>query len=216
MVKNLVRPKGLAQIGLPCSLYGTGMALPWALVERVSFASGNIVEDMQLGLDLAIAGYPPLFCPQGKVTGSLPQQERAAKSQRTRWEHGHLQTLVTQVPRLLMTAVRLRRLDLLVMSLDLCVPPLALLVAIWLGMMVLSLVWGGLDLGWLPATILGSGGAMLLVSILLAWLKFGRSILSLSTLLSIPVYVLWKIPIYLKFLVRPQTEWVRTERDPIL
>jgi cellulose synthase/poly-beta-1,6-N-acetylglucosamine synthase-like glycosyltransferase len=98
IVKNLVRPKGLAKLGLPCLLHGTGMAFPWSAIDKVSFASGNIVEDIQLALDFAVAGYPPLFCLDARVTGVLPQQEQAAKSQRTRWEHGHLQTLVTKVP----------------------------------------------------------------------------------------------------------------------
>ena len=214
MFKNLVRSRGLARMGLPCMLHGTGMALPWSLVGRVSFASGNIVEDMQLGLDLARAGYPPLFCANAKVTGVLPQSQQAAKSQRTRWEHGHLQTLRTQVPQLLTASVQQRRLDLMAMALDLCIPPLSLLVLMWLVGTAISLILGGLGLSWLSAKILGVGGIWLLLSILLAWAKFGTKDLSIGTLLTIPMYVLWKIPIYLAVLVRPQTEWIRTERDP--
>jgi Sec-independent protein secretion pathway component TatC len=36
-----------------------------------------------------------------------------------------------------------------------------------------------------------------------------------QTLLAIPLYLLWKIPLYLAFLFKPQTEWVRTDRDAI-
>ncbi|MBD2022170.1 glycosyltransferase, partial [Leptolyngbya sp. FACHB-36] len=84
-VKNLVRPIGLHQLGLPCLLTGTGMALPWSVVQRLSLASGNLVEDMQLALDLAIVGHPAAFCASARVTGALPGQNHAAKSQRTRW-----------------------------------------------------------------------------------------------------------------------------------
>jgi cellulose synthase/poly-beta-1,6-N-acetylglucosamine synthase-like glycosyltransferase len=213
IVKNLVRPKGLAGLGFPCLLHGTGMAFPWTAIERVSFASGNIVEDIQLALDFAVAGHPPLFCEDAKVTGFLPQQEQAAKSQRTRWEHGHLQTLQTQVPRLFVASIRQRRWDLFAMSLDLCVPPLSLLVAIWLAMMSIALILGGLGVGWIPANILGVGGMLLMLSIVLAWAKFGASELPILTLLTIPFYILWKIPIYLAFLIRPQTDWIRTKRD---
>ena len=128
LVKNWVRPQGLDQLGFPGILTGTGMAFPWTVIRSVSLASGNIVEDMQLSMDLAIAGYPTLFCPNTRVIGLLPQQEQAAKSQRTRWEHGHLQTMLTQVPRLVQEALRQKRLDLLVIALDLSVPPLSLLV----------------------------------------------------------------------------------------
>lgn len=213
IVKNLVRPKGLAWIGCPCLLHGTGMAFPWSAIDKVSFASGNIVEDIQLALDFAIAGHPPLFCLDSKVTGFIPQHEQVAKSQRTRWEHGHLQTLQTQLPRLFKASIQQRRWDLLAMSLDLCVPPLSLLVAIWLMVMSIALILGALGVGWLPANILGAGGILLLVSIVLAWAKFGSSELPILTLLTIPFYVLWKIPIYLAFLIRPQTDWIRTKRD---
>ena len=119
LVKNLVRPSGLKRLGLPGLLTGTGMAFPWSALQKATLASGNIVEDMQLGLDLAIAGYTPLFCSEARVTGRLPQQRQAAKSQRTRWEHGHLQTLLTQVPKLLKESVRQRRIDLAALALDL-------------------------------------------------------------------------------------------------
>ena len=131
--KTGVRPQGLDRLGFPGILTGTGMAFPWSVIQSASLASGNIVEDMQLSMDLAIAGHPTLFCPDTKVIGLLPQQAQAAKSQRTRWEHGHLQTMLTQVPRLVREALRQKRLDLLVIALDLSVPPLSLLVMIWGG-----------------------------------------------------------------------------------
>ncbi len=213
MVNTLVRPTGLLQLGLPSPLQGTGMAFPWSVINQISLASGNIVEDMQLGVNLAIAGHTALFCLDGKVTGILPQQEGGAKNQRTRWEHGHIKTLLTQVPLLLKESVIQRRLDLLAMALDLFIPPLSLLVLMWLGVMTGALIlgiWGG---AWIPAIILGFVGFLMFVSIFGAWFKFGRAELPLKTLLAVPFYLLWKIPIYLAFLVRPQKEWIRTERD---
>ena len=213
MVKNLVRPRGLQQLGLPCLLTGTGMAFPWLVIHQAPLASGNIVEDMQLGLDLALAGNAPLFCPSAKVTGILPQQKQAAESQRTRWEHGHLQTLVSQVPRLLKTSLVQRRFDLLAIALDLCVPPLSLLVMIWAAMMATGLLVGVFLGIWLPCFLLAIEGLLILTSIITAWAKFGRSYISGMTLLAVPFYIIWKIPIYLAFLVKPQTKWIRTERD---
>ncbi|HEY9601742.1 MAG TPA: glycosyltransferase family 2 protein, partial [Allocoleopsis sp.] len=91
-VKNLVRQRGLRRLGLPGLLTGTGMAFPWSLIGEASLASDNIVEDKLLGLELTLAGHPPAFCEEALVTGCLPQEEQAAKTQRTRWAHGHLQT----------------------------------------------------------------------------------------------------------------------------
>lgn len=215
LVKNLVRPRGLAQLGLPCLLTGTGMAFPWSVIRNASLASGNIVEDMQLGIDLAIDNHPPSFCNHTKVTGLLPQQEQAATSQRTRWEHGHLQTILTQVPKLLKAAWSQKRFDLLAIALDLSVPPLSLLIMVWLGVTVLAALTGLLGISWWPTWVLAIEGVFIMTAILCAWMRFGRAELPARTLLAIPFYVLWKIPLYFAFLVRPQTEWVRTDRDAV-
>ncbi|WP_413165469.1 glycosyltransferase family 2 protein [Capilliphycus salinus ALCB114379] len=215
LVKNQVRPQGLERLNFPCALTGTGMAFPWSILREVSLASGNIVEDMQLGVDLAIAGHAPLYCDQGRVTGILPQQEQAATKQRTRWEHGHLQTIQTQVPRLLKASLNQRRLDLFVMALDLFVPPLSLLVMLWLAATIIATVAGIIGLSWQPALLSAIAGGLMLIAILAAWGKYGRERISLLTLLSVPLYILWKIPLYFGFLVKREKEWVRTERDQV-
>jgi cellulose synthase/poly-beta-1,6-N-acetylglucosamine synthase-like glycosyltransferase len=215
LVKNWVRPQGLHRLGLPGILTGTGMAFPWSVIQNVSLASGNIVEDMQLSMDLAIAGYPTRFCPETKVIGLLPQQEQAAKSQRTRWEHGHLQTMRAQVPPLLKAAIQQSRFDLLAIALDLSIPPLSLLIMLWLAVTALSVAVGWLTQFWLPTNLMLIEGSMLLAAVLAAWGKFGRVDLPASTLLAVPFYVLWKIPLYIAFLVKPQTKWIRTERDSV-
>jgi cellulose synthase/poly-beta-1,6-N-acetylglucosamine synthase-like glycosyltransferase len=213
LVKNLVRPSGLKQLGLPSLLTGTGMAFPWSVIRSVSLASGNIVEDMQMSMDLAVAGYPTIFCPDAKVTGCLPQQQEVAKTQRTRWEHGHLQTLLTQTPRLATASLQQKRFDLLAIALDLSVPPLSLLVAIWVAAFAASLLAATLGTSPIPAMFLAVEGLLILVSIIGAWAKFGRNDISGLTLLAVPFYILWKIPLYLGFIVKRQTKWVRTERD---
>ena len=214
-VKNLVRPKGLHTLGQPCLLTGTGMAVPWEIIQNAPLASGNIVEDMQLGYDLAIESHSPLLAPDVLVLSALPQQTSAATTQRTRWEHGHMQTLLTQCPRLLKGALTQRRLDLLVLALDLFIPPLALLVFIWLISSVIFVAFGLMSGLWLPATVSAFAGLLLLLAIGLAWVGFGRNDLPFTKLLSVPLYILWKIPLYLKFIVQRQTAWVRTERDSV-
>lgn len=215
LVKNWVRPQGLNRLGLPGILTGTGMAFPWSVIRSVSLASGNIVEDMQLSMDLAIAGSPTAFCPETKVLGLLPQQEQAAKSQRTRWEHGHLQTMQAQVPPLLKAAIQQKRFDLLAIALDLSIPPLSLLIMLWIAVTVVALLAGVFANIWLPFALMLLEGTMILMAILVAWIKFGRSDLPAATLLAIPFYILWKIPLYIAFMIKPQTKWIRTERDMI-
>ncbi len=213
LFKNLVRPEGLNRLRQPCLLTGTGMAFPWDIIRHSPLASSNIVEDMQLGLDLAIQGYAPLFCKEAKVTGRLPSQDKAATSQRTRWEHGHLQTLFTQCPRLLKAAIQTGRYDVLALALDLIIPPLSLLVMIWIVGFFVTGIGAWSDLSLIPFAIIVLQGLSMFISVYLGWYAFGQQDIPLTALLSIPLYLLWKIPIYFKFLVNPQHKWVRTERD---
>jgi cellulose synthase/poly-beta-1,6-N-acetylglucosamine synthase-like glycosyltransferase len=212
--KNLVRPLGLRRLGLPCLLTGSGMAFPWAVLRDAPLASGNIVEDMALGLDLALAGRLPLFEPGAQVSGELPAGRRAARAQRQRWEHGHLQTLLRQVPRLVLAAVRQRRIALLGLAAEVGVPPLSVLVLLWAALTGVTIGWWAAGGAALPAALPLAGGAATLAAALLAWAKFGRAVLPPAALLAAPWYVLGKLPIYLAFLRRPQRAWVRTERTP--
>lgn len=212
VVKNKVRPLGYHRLGLPCQLMGTGMALPWALMDVVPLASGDLVEDLQLGLDLAVRGAPAVFCPSALVIGAFPaEKDRAA--QRTRWEHGHLSVITSRGLKLLRMSVARRSMALAALALDLCVPPLALLALL----LCLGLAAGASFLAVAGASLplslaLGATGT-LVFGVLLSWWSFGRQIVKLEELLRIPLYVLAKVPIYVAFLWRRQTEWVRTRRD---
>ncbi|QDU93054.1 glycosyltransferase family 2 protein [Lignipirellula cremea] len=210
---NFIRPLGLARIGAPCQLMGTGMALPWKLVCDGRLSSGNLVEDMQLGVDLAIEGYYPIFCPDYKVSSAVPQQAAAFVTQRTRWEHGHLTTACTQIPRLLLASVLRLRPRLLMVALDLAIPPMALLVAVWMAAWATTVLatFVGADL--LPAILLSAGGGLIGLSILLGWAAHCRQVIPFSALAGLPIYLCKKLPIYFALLVRrTPAQWVRTDR----
>lgn len=214
-LKNLVRPLGMKAFGWPCVLTGSGMAFPWSLLSQVSLVGCKTADDMQLTVDVALCGVPPLYEPQSKITGRLMQDADAA-SQRSRWEHGHLDMILTQVPRLLGAALRQRRVDLLILALDLSIPPLSLFVLFWVGLVLLNLGLFAAGLSHLVA--LGMGIAAIcpiLLGVWIAWLKFGRDILPVQSWVEIPRYFLWKLPIYVKFLTQPQTRWLKTERDAV-
>lgn len=213
VVKNHVRPMGLFGLGGTCLLTGAGMGLPWASIRDVDLATGNIVEDMQLGIDLAKQGHAPVLCPAARVTSTLPSQATAATSQHTRWEQGQLRTMLTNVSHLAFLAIWRRDRRLLWLALDLCIPPLSFLVFSWLAIFVLDLCVGLWTNWWDPLLIAVAAGGLLVTAIATAWWRFGREVCSFRVLCSLPRYVLWKIPIYLAFFFRPQKQWVRTARD---
>ena len=213
VVKNQVRPLGFHALGLPCQLMGTGMAFPWTIISKAELANGHIVEDMKLGLDLALVGRAPLFCPQALVSSTFPTSDSGTESQRTRWEHGHLSMIAAEAPRLLWRGITRGSLQSIAMALDLSVPPVALLCLLTIGVsgaaMLLALFTTAYTPFWLALLALGGLGA----AVLLAWARYGRAILSGRDLLSAVGYILRKIPLYLRFLVNRQVEWVRSKRD---
>ncbi len=211
-VKSVARPLGFLRLGLPCQLMGTGMAFPWQVIRRVDLASGHIVEDLKLGLDLARIGYAPMFCPEALVTSEFAKSAEGAQSQRTRWEHGHL-SMILAAPRLLLASLTTGNKDLFALVFDMCVPPLALLTIVVAGFCLAGMAaWAGTG-EFMPWGMAIAVAVVISVAVLLSWLRVGREILSFGNLAYAPIYALKKIPMYLKFIVRRQVEWVRSKRD---
>jgi cellulose synthase/poly-beta-1,6-N-acetylglucosamine synthase-like glycosyltransferase len=234
-LKTYARPLGLLQLGLPCQLMGTGMAVPFAALAAVNLATDHLAEDVQLGLDLALVGRAPRFCPEAAVHSYFPRMDNAATEQRQRWVHGQLSLILQRFPELLRSLAQLLNwafltgdqsakpatgyphpnpLALIVLLLDLMVLPLSLLVSGLLAMTGGSLVFALLGGSWLP---LGVSGLTLIgfigVAIAALW-RYDRSLLSLSALGSFLRYWLDKLPLYSRFIFRRQREWNRTQRDP--
>ena len=213
-VKNWARPQGFHQLGLPCQLMGSGMAFPWDAIRQVDLASGHIVEDMKLGVDLAKLNFAPRFCPEALITSQFPTSEEGIKTQRTRWEHGHIGMIVKEGPELILRGLIHADLKMLALALDMCVPPLALLILMIAALSALGLILCLSTQQLLPWAYVFIDLILIGLAVIMAWSKFGRSILAFSVLLMAPIYVLMKIPLYIKFLFKRQSEWVRSKRDP--
>jgi len=214
LMKNLVRPLGSYWIGRACHLMGTGMALPWSLMSTAQLATGHITEDMKLGIDLAIAGQAPIFLPQVRVSSAFPTDSGVARVQKSRWEHGHLATLAEELPPLLAATLRSFKPALLVLSLDLLIPPVALYFLVLAVSLVLvvgaALIWPV----WLVAAgVVCAAVLMFTLAIGLGWWFFGRQLLSARELFTTPLYALWKLPVYVAYFLKKRSGWVRTKRD---
>ncbi len=210
--KSFIRQQGLDKLGLPCHLQGSGMAFFWRHLEGVELAGSDLVEDMKLGIDLAAKGTPACFCVRAVVLSDFPRERRGYMSQRTRWEHGHLDLIVRKFPPLFLRSVLSGDFRLALFSLDLAVPPLALL-ALLLSLAAildvpLALAGDPFPLFLACSTILLLGG-----TITLAWFRWGKSILGFRELLAVPIYMVGKMGLYLRFLGKKEKNWVRTQRD---
>lgn len=211
VLRNHTRALGLHRLAGCCQLHGSGMAIPWAVLQRVDLATSDLVEDLRLGLELAREGLAPLPCPDAMVRSTFAATARGRSRQRRRWEQGHLATILRCGPRLLVLGLLRGDLRLAGAALDVMVPPLALLCAM-LGMHVVLSAWlvaaGG------SALALGvslAGMALLTCAVLVAWLRDGRDIVPARAFLLVPVHVLCRLPVHVGMLfTRPG--WQRAER----
>jgi glycosyltransferase involved in cell wall biosynthesis len=214
-VKNWARPLGLRALCLPCQLVGTGMAFPWNVIRLADLANGWLVEDLKLGLDLAAAGHPPIFLPSACVTSQFASSIEGAKIQRERWEQGHINTILTLVPRLLFGAIARWNWRLLALSLDAAVPPLSLLGILVAGMfMIAGSATALFGLSPIALAISAISALAFLLAAFLAWLKYGREVLPPSALLLIVPYALAKLGVYFRVLSnKMDARWIRTDRN---
>jgi hypothetical protein len=155
-----------------------------------------------------------VLCDAARITGALPGTGDAAVTQRTRWEHGYLSTLLSTAPRLFFKGLFRFRPALIAAAIDLAVPPLSLLVMGAVAALTLSLIIGWWITAFGPALLIASSLMLAATMLVVSWAVYVRRWLPFSAFLAIPGYILWKLPIYLKFLTGREKAWVRTERDP--
>ena len=192
---------------------GTGMIFQWDVIRSAPLASGNLVEDLKLGLDLASIGKAPYFFPFVKVTSDFPVTVKGTDSQRQRWVQGHIGMILKTVPRLLFTSIAHRNLDLLVLTLDLLVPPLSLLGLLIVGTLFVTCLAAVAGLS-LAAMIISAANLLVFgLAIVVAWRRFGRDVLPGGALTSIGPLIAKKFRLYGQMLMgKTAAHWIRTDR----
>jgi cellulose synthase/poly-beta-1,6-N-acetylglucosamine synthase-like glycosyltransferase len=211
LIKNLVRARGLKRLGGGAMLFGTGMAFGWPLFARLPLATGDAVEDLSLGLWLARQGVPVDLDDRAQVTSSAAPVE-SSRAQRSRWEHGFLRTAATKGLPLMLEGIVRRSRNLATLGTHLLVPPLALLMLLSIIGLAIAAAAGFWTGHWIPLTVGGSAFAFASAMLLVAWWRYGRAVLPFADLLRIPLYIIWKVPIYIGFFTRNQKDWNRTQR----
>jgi cellulose synthase/poly-beta-1,6-N-acetylglucosamine synthase-like glycosyltransferase len=213
-IKNVIRQRALQRVAGRTHLLGTGMALPWPVFQRAPLATADIVEDLRIGVELAEAGHAPMLVEESRVW-SDPETEKGTLSQRHRWEGGFLQNALRNAPGLL--AASLRRADLrdIWAAVNLLIPPFALLVLLDLAALLLAafVTWLTGASRW-PLVFLGGSLALAAIGLLLAWTAGGSRFVSLGGLARVPLYLAWKLPLYLGLARRgAPKEWLRTRGE---
>lgn len=211
LVKNLVRQRGGRRIGAPALMTGSGMAIPWTLFGSLDLATGNIVEDLAIGIEFVRRGVPPVF-EEGATIWSSPSSEAGTSTQRARWEGGFVGTARSLGLPLVSEGLRRGSFATLWMGLHLLTAPLTLLLLANLGCAIL---WGGLWLARLalvPSLIAVGFALAIVLAVLAAWSVAGRAMLSAGSLARLPLYLLWKLALYARIAKGERPAWIRTER----
>jgi cellulose synthase/poly-beta-1,6-N-acetylglucosamine synthase-like glycosyltransferase len=212
MIKNLVRQRALQRLADRAHLTGTGMALPWPIFEQANLGGANIVEDLALGIELAGQGMPAILVEEATVW-SPAASPSGTLLQRRRWEGGYISTAMKVAPNALLRSIRRFDSAGLCAALDLCIPPVALLTLLNAAALFLALVGVWLGAAFWPVLVQLSIGLFALIAILAAWTREGRRFASAATLLRLPLYVLWKVPLYAGMLIKgAPKEWLRSGR----
>ena len=212
-VKQWLRPLGLRALSFPCQMTGTGMAFPWDAIRSVNLNSASLAEDLKLGLELSSSGYSPTFCPSACVTSEFPTSLKGVTTQRKRWEQGHIEIITNDAPRLFWLAIARRNWRLLVLTLDLIVPPLSLLAMLLAGMFAVNALAAFIGFSSAPLILSAATLFVLIAVIVAAWLNCGRDLLPASAIFSIVPFVLGKVGLYRQIVSGAgDAKWDRTDR----
>ncbi|HET6942074.1 MAG TPA: glycosyltransferase family 2 protein [Sphingomicrobium sp.] len=213
MIKNLVRQRGLQRLAGRVHLTGTGMAMPFELFQASGRVRSSVVEDLALGLELSDSGHPPVLVTNAFVW-SGGSTEEGTLTQRRRWEGGFIATSLRWGPREVFRGLSRGKLRSVLSGLDLMIPPLALFAILNVAILILACVLTAVfDSGWWPVVVEVALLSLALVALLTAWLREGRTFISFGALARLPLYLVWKLPMYLG-LARggAPKEWLRTGR----
>jgi 1,2-diacylglycerol 3-beta-glucosyltransferase len=209
---HVVRSVARERRGLSCGLRGNGMCFASNVLSQVPHDAFSIVEDVEYGLRLGEAGIRVHYAGEAHVLGEMVSGERAARSQRQRWEGGRLALARRRGLPLLARAIARRDAVLFDLAWDLFVPPLS-----WLSLgaslgttfAVGAAVWGGAPGACLPWALVW---AFLGIHVLRGWYVSGVGPRGFFDLLRVPVYMVWKLTLPLRRGKPPAAAWVRTAR----
>jgi cellulose synthase/poly-beta-1,6-N-acetylglucosamine synthase-like glycosyltransferase len=212
-LKNLTRPKGMARLGLPTQLFGTGMCFRADVLHRISFED-HLTEDLKISHDLLLAGTRPVFIADALVRSPLPEERSAMSTQKLRWETGQIQTWA-KLPGMLLRLLARARFASALSLIDWSAPPVAIAIAAWLGLTFFAILMAALHLTssliLLPFAITL---CLLVTYVILGTAQIAGPAAVVSLFAGVPRFLLWKMALYLRMLTgRGAKTWDRTPRD---
>lgn len=215
---HYLRPLGRTALGGSAGLKGNGMVFHRTILAEHQW-SASVTEDIEYHMSLVLAGERVAFAPDAIVWAEMPGTLRGAHSQNVRWEQGRFQLALHYIPLLVRAALTRQwqtsrpSLYLLFDSImEHLIPPFSVVT----GLTVLygMLAWP-FQATWLPvlAVSLLLGQLLYIVAGLILARTSARTYLAF---LYAPIFILWKLRLLLRVLIRAERQgWVRTARDGV-
>jgi cellulose synthase/poly-beta-1,6-N-acetylglucosamine synthase-like glycosyltransferase len=182
-------------------------------IRDVPHQAFSIVEDLEYGIRLGLAGHRIHYAAEAEVRGDMAASAEASKVQRRRWEGGRLRIARQHALTLLRRGVASPDRVLLDLGLDLATPPLAYLAAAAVFGTAVSLLTAA-ALGrslWAPWAW-SAALAALVIYVGRGWQLSGTGWRGLADLAYAPVYLTWKIGLALGR-EKGDGAWTRTPRE---
>ncbi len=205
---------GLSYLGGSVPITGSGFAVPYVFLTQVKLASGEIVEDMKLGIDLLFAGHKTSFSPSLCNSSVLPVGDEVANVQRERWEHGHLSMIFKYVPQLLTKGLGQGSPAILLTALDMCILPLTLLVVVNFCLLIMCFLLALLlGMSFLLTKLVALSLVSIFTALIIANMTAVKAYINMSDLWGLVNFVLSKVAVYRAVLMGKKSGWVKTHRD---
>jgi hypothetical protein len=211
---HTVRSLARERLGLSCGLSGTGMCFTTALLREVPHRASSIVEDLEYGIQLGLAGHRVAYAGEAWVRSDMSTSGEGGRAQRARWEDGRRQMARRNALTLLRRGIASRDPVLVDLGVDLVVPPLSTL-----GAAAAAGTAAALGASWAAGTLLpaavawGASLAAVLAYVARGWQVSGTGLRGLAALLHAPAFLVWRLGVAWTRRLRAPDEWVRATRD---
>jgi cellulose synthase/poly-beta-1,6-N-acetylglucosamine synthase-like glycosyltransferase len=211
---HTVRSLARERLGLSCGLSGTGMCFTTALLREVPHRAASIVEDLEYGIQLGLAGHRVAYAAEAWVRSDMSASGEGGRSQRARWEDGRRQMARRHALPLLRRGLAARAPVLVDLGVDLLVPPLSTL-----GALAAAGTAASLAASWAAGTLLAAAVAWsaslaaVLAYVARGWQVSGTGRRGLEALLHAPAFLVWRLGVAWTRRFRAPDEWVRATRD---
>ncbi len=207
---RLLRYRGRSRLGWSSNLLGNGMCFARGLIERFGWTATSILEDVEYGMQLQLAGERVVFAEEARVRAEIPSTLAGAANQRGRWDIGKLGVARKYLPALLRAAFARRDLSCFDAAMDLLIPPFPIMAALMTAGCAAFFLWGGPSFG--RVAWLATAGGMAVYTALCLAIARARPRVYLS-LLYAPVFFAWRILLMIRDVFeKKHTRWVKTER----